>query len=69
MTDSNDMAWSIKKDLEMMLSTLGTVALWKDDGEKDKEYQKLGNGKTVLISLQYYSINCDIFLISQSVTF
>ena len=68
MTDSNDFAWSIKKDLEMMLSTLGTVALWKDDGEKDKEYQKLGNRKTVLTFL-HFSINCDIFLISQYVTF
>ena len=52
MTDSNEFAWSIKNDLQMMLSTLGTVALWKDDGEKDKEYQKLGN-KTLVIFLLY----------------
>ena len=62
MTDSNDMAWSIKKDLEMMLSTLGTVALWKDDGEKDKEYQKLGS-KTLQLFLRcsiFCLIKCDI---------
>ena len=51
MTDSNEFAWSIKNDLQMMLSTLGTVALWKDDGEKDKEYQKLGS-KTLLMFLR-----------------
>lgn len=42
MSDSNEFAWSLKRDLQMMLSTLETIALWKDNGEKDKEYQKLG---------------------------
>ena len=62
MTDSNEFAWSIKNDLQMMLSTLGTVALWKDDGEKDKEYQKLGS-KTLQLFLPcsiFCLIKCDI---------
>ena len=42
MSDSNEFTWSVKRDLQMMLSTMGNVALWKDNGEKDKEYKKLG---------------------------